>query len=224
MERNYSIDLLRIISAVAVVIIHVVTGPANSYGAELDANLVTNLETVHIMMKWSVPVFFIITGYCILNKKEYTYTDCFKHIWKFILVLLTIGFSYALLEEISINKTIGLSGIMRAFKNVISGNLWDHMWYVYDIIGIYLVLPVLHLFMASGKKNRFIITGLLFFFTIIAVSISPWIAIGVNIPFGGYLFYVCFGGMVAKRDFGKGMSFGIVLLGIVILGISEGLA
>lgn len=215
MERKFSIDLLRIISCLAVIGIHVVSGPMTNYSGVLDASLVTILEKAHVLSNWAVPVFFIITGYCILNKQAYTYRHCFKHVCKFVLILATVGFAFALLEEVFSHPYISFSVIAAAVRNVISGNLWDHMWYLYAIIGIYLVLPVLHPFMASTKNNRLILTGLLFFFTIVVPSIAHIIAIGVDIPFGGYLFYVCFGGMVAKGDFNKKQNISIAIAGLL---------
>lgn len=215
MERKFSIDLLRIISCLAVIGVHVVSGPMTNYSGALDTRLVTILEKVHVLLNWAVPVFFMITGYCILNKQEYTYRHCFKHVRKFVLILATVGFVFALLEEVFNVRTFNVSVIAAAVRNVISGNLWDHMWYLYAIIGVYLVLPVLHLFMASTKNNRLILTGLLFFFAIVAPSIKPFIAIGVDIPLGGYLFYICFGGMVAKGDFSKSTSVLIEMAGLV---------
>lgn len=38
-------------------------------------------------------------------------------------------------------RTINVSVLLNAIKSVISGNLWEHMWFVYSIIGIYLIHP-----------------------------------------------------------------------------------
>ena len=211
MERKHSIDLLRIISCLAVIAIHTVSGPLANYSGNLDTSLMSTLDKVHVLMNWSIPVFFMITGYCILGKQEYTYKHCFKHVRKFLIVLATVGLLFALLEEVFIYDTINFSVILRSLQNVASGNLWDHMWYLYDIIGIYLVLPVIHTFMSSNRSNRLIFTGLLFIFTILLPSFAQSIAIGIDFPFGGYLFYVCFGGMVSKEDLRKKQSFFIVL-------------
>lgn len=166
-------------------------------------------------MNWAVPVFFIITGYCILSKQEYTYRYCFKHVRKYVVILAAVGFLFALMEAVFNADTVSVSIILIALQNVVSGNLWDHMWYLYALIGVYLVLPVLHTFMSSGKENRLVLTGLLFLFTIVLPAIEHIIEIGVTIPFEGYLFYVCFGGMVAKGDFSKKQSFCVVLSGLI---------
>lgn len=215
MERKYSIDILRIISAIAVIIIHVVSAPVANSAIKLDASLTTNLKIIHTLMNWSVPVFFMITGYCLLKKKECTYEYCFSHVLKYICVLFTVGLFYALLEEIFISKTINISVFIQAVLNVIEGNLWDHMWFVYTIIGIYLVMPIIYHFMQQGDRNIFILTALLFFFNILLPTLDKWVSIGIVFPFSGYLFYVCFGGTVAKLKMNKKLSNFIHLTGLL---------
>lgn len=215
MERKYSIDILRIISALAVIIIHIVSAPIVNSAVELDVSLVTNLNLIHNLMNWSVPVFFMITGYCLLKKKECTYEYCFSHVLKYVSVLLTLGLFYSLLEEIYVSKTINISIFIQSVINVIKGNSWGHMWFVYTIIGIYLVMPVIHHFLQQGKQNIFILTALLFVFNILLPTVEKWISIGIVFPFSGYLFYVCFGGAVAKLKINKKLSYFIHLTGLL---------
>lgn len=198
MNRNYSIDILRIISAAAVIIIHVVTSPVANSKNMIEASLENNLNITHNLMLWSIPVFFMITGYCLLKKQECTYKYCFSHVLKYTAVLFTVGLFYALTEEIYSASTVSGTVFIKAVTDVITGNLWDHMWFVYSIIGIYLVMPVIHCFMQKDEKNILIFTGLLFFFNIFCSSVKARLPIGIDFPFGGYLFYVCFGGAVAK--------------------------
>lgn len=198
MNRNYSIDVLRIISAIAVIMIHVVTSPVYNSANVINTSVENNLELIKDLMLWSVPVFFMITGYCLLKKQECTYKYCFSHVFKYLEVLFSVGLFYSLMEEIFTAKTINYTLVIKSVLNVISGNLWDHMWFVYSIIGVYLVMPVIHSFMQQGAKNVCILTGLLFFFTIFCPAINKWLPIGIDFPFGGYLFYVCLGGAIAK--------------------------
>ena len=201
----------------AVILIHVVSGTVSNATVPLDVRLTGVLHAVHMLMNWSVPVFFMITGYCILGKESYTYQAAGSKVLKYVLVLFTVGLSFALLEEFFIQRTISLPMIFRSLGHVVSGNLWDHMWYVYAIIGIYLVLPVLHLFMKTDAKNRWILTGLLFVFTVLLPTLAPWMTLGVEFPFGGYCFYVCFGGMVAYGDLGKKAKYGALICGVAAL-------
>lgn len=57
MERKHSIDLLRVISCLAVVAIHVISGPMSNYSGILDTNLTSILEKTHVLLNWSVPAF-----------------------------------------------------------------------------------------------------------------------------------------------------------------------
>lgn len=211
MGRKYSIDLLRIISALAVITIHVITGPVYNYRGTLDREFLSTLYCIQNMMKWSVPVFFMITGYCILRKDEYTYQQCFRHAIKYVWILATVGLFYAMLEQVADKRTVNVQVLIDSAKNVIAGRLWDHMWYIYEIIGIYLVMPVIHKFIQSGKQNCLYLTSLLFVFSIMVPFVDEWMKIGFSVPLGGYLFFVCFGGAVARNAFGRKIKFGIIL-------------
>lgn len=215
MERKYSIDLLRILSAIAVIIIHTVSSPVTNGTVEIDILLANNLKLIRTLMNWSVPVFFMITGYCILRKDNCTYNYCFSHIKKYIYVLFTVGLFYALLEEVFNTKTLSIMTIAISLKNVISGNLWDHMWFVYSIIGTYMVLPVIYSFMQQGKNDGYILTILLFFFNILVPTFDELISINSLLPFGGYLFYVCFGGLVAQGHISKKSLYLIASAGLL---------
>lgn len=198
MKRNHSIDVLRVISAIAVIIIHVVVAPVNYTSGPIDPSVESILSIIHSLCYWSVPVFFMITGYCMMLKKECTYQYCFSHAAKFIAVLFTVGLFYALLEEVFSTRTVNLSILLTCVMRVINGRVWDFMWYIYAIIGIYLVMPLLHGFLQKDKGDALILTGLLFIFTILLPAAGDYITIGIDFPIGGYLFYVCMGGIIAK--------------------------
>lgn len=218
MERKNSIDLLRIISAVAIVVIHTVSTPVSYSPVDIDGNLWCNLYLIHVAMNWAVPVFFMITGYCLLKKPSLTYKYIFAHIWKYVCVLFTVGFAYGLMGEIFEYRTINLAIILQALYNVVAGELWDHMWFVYAIIGIYLVMPVIHLFMKQDQRNGQILTALLFVFNILLPTFEEFLPVGVRLPFDGYLFYVCMGGLLARECLSKKWTVAIYLAGLLAFG------
>lgn len=217
MERKGNIDVLRIISAIAVVTIHVVTSPVGNAVGPVSAVVMKQLNLVHNSLMWAVPVFFMITGYCLVNKKECTYEYCFRHVSKYAATLFTVGFFYAILELVFQSHRFSFKILGTAIINVVGGKLWEHMWFVYAIMGVYLVMPVLHHFMKREKKDIIILTGLLFLFTIILPFCGNWFVVGIDFPFGGYLFYVCFGGCVARLGFSRKISIGIYIMSIVAM-------
>lgn len=202
-DRKANIDFLRVISAAVIVILHSVTAPMGNVSSPIPLLTERVLTLIHSLTLWAVPVFFIITGYCLLLKSECNYKYCFLHIRKFVIVLFTVGLFYALLEEVYSIGTVNGLVVFEAVKNVIAGKLWEHMWFVYAIIGIYLVMPVVHGFINQERKDSFILIAILFAFNILFPVFQKWIPIGVDLPFGGYLFYVCFGGVIAKYGIRK---------------------
>jgi len=185
------IHVIRIIAAFAVVMIH--TRALTNYEDSAGYSF------MHNCILWCVPVFFMITGYIFLGvKKNITYKNVWKHISKFLVSLFTLGWFYAILERFFAHKTISLPMVFGAIGDVFCGNLWDHMWYVYAIIGIYLVLPVFSAFVSTGRNNLYILTALCGLFNVVLYEISKRgiCQIGFNFPFGGYCFYVLTGAVI----------------------------
>lgn len=198
MKREYSIDLIRVVCCLLVVLGHCMLVSIHQSPVPVDLVFRARVEQLIIFMRWIVPTFIIITGYCIAKKRTCTYSYCFSHVLKFIEVLFTIGLFFAMIELVFSERTFNGFMVIKALGNVISGQLWDHMWFVYTIIGIYLVLPVIHCFWQQDSKSIIIITALLYIFSILFPYLDKWIHIGIRIPFEGVLFYVFFGGAVAK--------------------------
>ena len=185
------IIFLRIIAAVAVVMIHTKT--------------LTNFETkgyyfLHSCILWCVPIFFMISGYIFLGlKTNITYNNLKKYIIRFIVTLFTIGWFYALIQRVFENG-ISILAFGYSFLDVLKGNLWAHMWYVYSIIGIYLVFPVLSAFVSSNRKNLYILTLICGIFNIIFNDISTIFNIGFSFPLSGYCFYVLMGAVLYRLE------------------------
>ena len=192
------IDLVRITCCLFVVLAHCMLVSIHQSPVPVDSMFSVWVEQIVLFIRWVVPVFFIITGYCIAKKKTCTYSYCFLHVLKFIEVLFTVGLFFAIIELVFIERTLNGFTFVKALGKVVSGQLWDHMWFVYTVIGIYLVLPVIHCFLQQDIKSIITITTLLFIFTILIPYLDKWIHIGIRFPFEGVLFYVFFGGAVAK--------------------------
>lgn len=217
-QRYYGIDLLRIVCAVAVVLIHVCSAPITANGNAADVQVKENLIQFHNLLNWSVPCFYMITGYCLQKKDACSFAYCFKHVRKFILCLMTVGFAQAMIEEIYIHRMIDVSVLLLSVGRVIEGRLWDHMWYVYSILGIYLVMPVIHSFIRSSETNAKVLTGVLFMFSVLFPALEPWVSLGIDLPLGDYLFYVCIGAVVAiypLSNISKGLAYALGLVSFV---------
>ncbi len=190
-----NLDLLRGIAILTVVFVHCVTGAAKAHHGVLDPGLSKFIEVIHNhLLHWSVPEFFLLTGYFCGKHETYPYSFALKKVKKLVLVLFTVGLFYALLECVFTTRHLGIKEIEQSVLNVLNGHLWEHMWFIYEMIGVYLVLPVLFLFFRTSHEQPILVL-LLFLFTIF----FPWLGektavkIDIGFPLTGYLFYVCFG-------------------------------
>ena len=106
-----------------------------------------------------------------------------------------------MLEIVYETRTVNVDVIIKSFVNVLYGKLWDHMWYVYAVIGVYIVLPLLKpFFVKSEFKDDIIVFLISFFYTIVVPILSDAFDYSIPIKFTvtGWIFYVIFGGLVGK--------------------------
>ena len=208
-KRKTFLDILRVSAALAVALYHVLTGAVNMDPAvsELTVTVVNGLSRA---LLWHVPTFLLITGFLWLSdEKECTYSRVLPGIRRFVLVLFTVGLMYAMLERFFRYRYFSLELFGWSVADVLIGNLWDHMWYVYAVIGIYLVLPVLKpFFQHSSIKSIAALTGILFVFTIVLQNVEKSIGyvFPVSFPMANPAypaFYICAGGLISKLTLPK---------------------
>lgn len=221
MKRKYCIDILRILAASAVLLFHVVASFVNNDPMS-SASTQKIAAACCSALSWHVPVFFMITGFLWLGQdKACTYHKMWHNIRRFLLVLFTVGFAYAFMEQFFSVRQFSVGVLLRSFCAVLTGNLWDHMWYLYTAVGIYLVLPVIKPFFDHGTKQALVIfTGLLFVFTVIcpAVADNLGYSFPVKFPMVAPMFFVCAGGLIAKLQI-KEKRFGYISTAVFICAI-----
>lgn len=173
--RSLYSDILRTFSVFCVIVLHVASGrfnqlPINNFTWEV-ANVFDSL------VRWTVPVMVMISGSFFLDptkdiptKKIYT-----KYLFRIILALIVWGCVYKtrnLLVEYFINgANINLKIIIKQFIKIPLGNAHYHLWYLYMLIGIYVLVPVYRIFIKHARKKDieylikiFIIFGITFNF------------------------------------------------------------
>ena len=153
MERKSYIDYMKGIAIIGVIIIHIATERLGDYSNTSDLVI---YELFYAMARFSVPFFFMVTGYLMLDsgrdlpiKKVYS---------KYILRIIVAAFVYGLLYKIlRVILDDGFNGIGNFIKDYLlefaTGKLEFHFWYVYAIIGVYIALPILRAFIKSSDRK-----------------------------------------------------------------------
>lgn len=230
-NRNYQktayLDILRWIAISTVVMLHVVSGIVDTIPEQMTVEQQNIYEMIKNMMTLGVPVFLMISGSLFLNpEKEVGIEKILKrYVPRIFLALFLFGVPYAVLELIAQEGSFSLVMVIRGFFLTLSGNTWANMWYLYELIGIYLCTPFIKLVVNYSRGKQFVEYGLILGF--LFSSLFPFIEqifgvhIGIVYQFSGiYLFYYVFGHYL--HQYGTldvrwciGMLF--VLEGIIIL-------
>ena len=224
--RKQFLDVLRVLATCAVVLMHVLTGATDVTDASIVPEYRSLLLSVMDLVTWCVPIFLLISGYLFLNpERTLTYPVMIKKYCRRIaLAILLFGVPYAASELVVAERTFRIRMIPEALKMTLMGHTWSHMWYLYLILFLYLITPLLK------KVLRVLpVWGVAAVMAVIFLgsSVAPFLnkVLDVNsipvLPDGGvYFLYYLWGYLFAVREVcvdkaessgtsGKGMEAGL---------------
>ena len=143
--RKQFLDVLRVLATCAVVLMHVLTGATDVTDASIVPEYRSLLLSVMDLVTWCVPIFLLISGYLFLNpERTLTYPVMIKKYCRRIaLAILIFGVPYAASELVVAERTFRIRMIPEALKMTLMGHTWSHMWYLYLILFLYLITPLL---------------------------------------------------------------------------------
>lgn len=192
------ISKLRIYATFAVVLLH--TASTLSENSDLF-NLTTEQEVffqcIHKLLMWAVPLFFMITGILLLdNKKEIDIKKSLLYARRAMLALIVFGIPFAFLKLIGEAKENIFMLIPKSLLCVLENKSFSHLWYLYALIGIYLILPFLKKIVNQCEKYHLLyLLCILFVFDFIFPLIENIISINIafSIPISYMVFYLLLG-------------------------------
>lgn len=193
-QRNLNFDFLRVIAAFAVVCIHV------------SANVVLTTPDIHSMAWWSgniaaafcrwcVPVFVMISGALLLSSpKDYTPIEFYKKRASRLLPAIVFWtFVYIIFRDYTEDEF----EFPNAIKSIIKGTPYYHLWYIYMLIGLYLVTPFIRQMISVLNVESLRILIVICFAVAITASLSgdeSLTFLPSFLPFLGYFlvgYYLC---------------------------------
>ncbi len=163
-SRIFYIDLLRVISMIAVVILHTASAKINSIhigGVDWQVLIFFDSAT-----RWCVPIFVMISGILFLNpKKEITIANIYKkYIPRLLIILFAWNFLYAIFSCFIEHSF----SIQMFVSNFLLGPV--HMWFLYMIIGLYMLIPFLRRIASDEKLLKYFLILWFAFSTIINIA------------------------------------------------------
>lgn len=217
MQRLWNLDLLRIIAISAVVVIHTTQnmGKLDVYGFDWAV-----LNVYDGLVRWAVPVFVMISGVLFLNpakeqplKKLYS-----KNVLRIVTITLFWGLVYAALNHPPAD--LSFESLYAFFRTAVLGHY--HMWFLYMIAGLYILVPILRCIAASPKTLDYFLavafvlnTALPFLTSFGHLSLLTQLTDSMlfQMPLG-YSFYFLLGYWLSQRAFTRREEIGIYALGI----------
>lgn len=199
MKKTY-IEVLRLTAAMAVVMIHItMTEVVNSTIEQIGRIDYSIYSAGYALSRWAVPIFIMITGCLLLNpKKEISEKKIVKYICRMLKVLFIFGSIFAAMEIVFSD---GLSEwyllIPKCILRVIQNQSWDHLWYIYLLIGLYILTPFTKAAIKSlNEDSLFALIVVLYFLNYIRPAANVIFGIEISnlwIAANGYYTYYLMG-------------------------------
>jgi surface polysaccharide O-acyltransferase-like enzyme len=150
-KRELYSDILKIIAIFLVVVIHVMALYRDKY-FYTNGKYYALLTFVDSFTRIAVPIFFMITGTFMLSKTTEKYSDYFKkRIPKLLIPFFLISIFYYIYECNKVGASLSIKDFILAFLN---GSIKYHLWYMYAIILIYLIIPFLQVLVQNLDRKK----------------------------------------------------------------------
>ena len=156
MKRTNYYSYLRAIACMAIVLLHTADASVLLYGDAIsNVQKTISMSMVYCMM-WAVPCFVMVTGALLLDPgKEITYKKLYgKYILRIVLALAVFGVIFRCFDIFMNHEAWTVSGVLQGLWNVMIGKSWAHLWYLYLLIGIYLLLPFYRKIAANSSTKE----------------------------------------------------------------------
>jgi surface polysaccharide O-acyltransferase-like enzyme len=240
-KRLFYADLLRIFSAFGVIVIHV-----GASGWYTKASYTWNWQIMnmwHDIFRWPVPLFVMISGMFNIDKfdtekslkieikkilKKIFHIYCALIFWavfyKIFVPIISCNIKEFIKNPLSF---LNIREIIYYPYKAIGGDSWFHLWFLYMIIGLYILTPLVKMFVVNSKRNYIEYFMLVVFFIGMGVPFYNFVNrlkdipllphnIHISIPeLSGYIGYYIAGYYFVKYKLPKKVEYVIYILGIM---------
>ena len=215
---------MRAAACIAIVLLHTVDGAVIIYQDQItNGERIASLSVVYCMM-WAVPCFVMITGALLLDKnRTMTLKDVFgKYILRILIALFAFAWIFALFDTLMNQDGTGIGFLWKGFINALTGNSWAHMWYLYLLIGLYLLMIFYRAIAnhVSDTEYRYLLLVYVIFLSLLPL-LQMW-----NVQAGFYIhvstiypFYLFAGYAIARGKLKSSRGISILLMVVGAAGI-----
>lgn len=180
--RVYSFSLTRSVACLAIVLLHTVESARLLYQEGLTPLQGTASQTVVAEVMWAVPLFLMVTGALLLDPDREV---SIRKVWtKYIPRVAEALVVFALLFRAFDFVMNGDTGVWRilteGLKNALLGTGWAHLWYLYVLLGLYVLMPFGQMIVRGSTVKQIQYLLLVAFLFLTGVPVLE--AIGIHFP------------------------------------------
>lgn len=143
--REYSFDILRSIAMIMVIVVHVSNVYSRSFGIIGNKSFIISLF-FNTVSRISVPIFLMISGALLLDRK-FDLKKYLKRLLKFLILIIVWDIIYLIWEYLYLGITYN------KLYNLVLNPYRAHLWFLYTILLLYAIQPILRVIMSKSNKQ-----------------------------------------------------------------------
>ncbi len=192
------LDFVRWIATIAVITIHVAAPYIYQYGSipMLNWNFYNFIDS---LTRFAVPFFVMLSGALLLNRKDSLKDFLLKRFSRVLIPFLFWTIVYSIYHFYKVNSNFSFEYIPFFVQSLKEGASY-HFWYIYMLIGLYLAIPVLRVYVQNAETiliKYFLLLWLFFLlFSFFEIAINKDFSWTIYI---GYIGYLILGYFIAFR-------------------------
>jgi len=162
-QTQFGLSFLRILATFSVIIIHVSAPLVVRFGeiSFFDWNVANFFDSIS---RYSVPMFFMISGSLLLSKDYGIVGFLKKRLGKIVPPFLFWSLIYSLFNRYVLNNELLV--ITKVVKDIFYGSEY-HLWFIYALIGVYLITPILRKWIKSASQKEILYVLVIWILTLI---------------------------------------------------------
>ncbi|MBV4365968.1 acyltransferase [Erwinia phyllosphaerae] len=144
MLKKINIKLLTVVATYLVILLHTAAIPFSYFHLAWSVSVM-----YEALGRIAFPLFLLIAGYVSLNKNESLLSTLKTRVLDLVIPLIAWSIIY-----IIYNKEVNADTTPVSLLELLSKPAYPHMWFIYTMILLYLVTPLLNTFIQNGSQQR----------------------------------------------------------------------
>ncbi|MBB2151569.1 acyltransferase [Pedobacter gandavensis] len=172
------LDLLKVIAVFMVIVAHANDCIILNQDGNFNFEWGTYIGSLY---RFSVPLFVLISGVLLLPTKLNTIEFYKKRLWRILPALLFWGVAYVIFDGLVLNAKSWDKMWLDIVRLPLSfGDASPHLWYLYMLVGLYLIIPIISPWVAKATKRELELVLAIFIFS----TFIPYLKFLTGLAFG----------------------------------------